>query len=118
VTADKIDVYVRVKVEPNATFSRKGSDLHREVQITLREALLGGQVQVRTLTGRVALTIPPGTQNGRTFRLKEKGLPKFRSEDRGNLYVKVRVVLPSELSEEARAAAERFLDLVDQEAGN
>ena len=114
VTADKIDVYVRVKVKPHPEFTRKGSNLHREVPITLREALLGGEAQVRTLTGRVALKIPPETQNGRTFRLKGKGLPKFRGEGHGDLFVKVRVVLPTKLSEEAKAAAERFLDLVDQ----
>ncbi len=82
--------------------------------ITLREALLGGEVQVKTLTGAVALRIPAETQNGRIFRLKGKGLPKFRSDERGDLYVKVRVVLPTNLSDEAKAAAEQFLDLVKE----
>jgi DnaJ-class molecular chaperone len=115
VTADKIDVYVHVKVKPQAAFTRKGDDLHREVPITLREALLGGEIQVKTLTGAVALRIPPETQNGRTFRLKGKGLPKFRSDGHGDLYVKVRVVLPTDLSDEARDAAEKFLALVKDE---
>jgi len=114
VTADKADVYVTVKVRPNATFTRKGSDLYRDVPVTLSEALLGGEVHVGTLSGRVALRIPPETQNGRTFRLAGKGLPKFRGEGRGNLFVKVRVVLPTGLSDEARKAAEQFLELVDQ----
>ena len=112
VTADKIDVYVRVKVKPKSGFTRKGDDLHREIPITLREALLGGDVQVKTLTGAVSLRIPAETQNGRTFRLKGKGLPKFRSDEHGDLYVKVRVVLPTHLSEEAKEAAEKFLALV------
>ncbi len=114
VTADKVDVFVRMTVKPHPTFTRKGSDLHREIPLTLREALLGGEVHVRTLSGRVALRIPPETQNGRVFRLAGKGLPKFRGEGRGDLYVKVRVVLPTGLSEEARAAAESFLELIDQ----
>ncbi len=114
VTADKIDVYVRVKVKPHREFTRTGSDLRRELPITLREALLGGEVQVRTLTGTVALRIPAETQNGRTFRLKGKGLPKFRRDDHGDLYVKTRVVLPTNLSDEAKNAARQFLDLVDE----
>ena len=116
VTADKIDVYVRVKVKSHPEFTRKGNDLHREVPITLREALLGGDAQVRTLTGRVALRIPPETQNGRIFRLKGKGLPKFRSEGHGDLFAKVRLTLPTDLSDEAKQAAERFLDLAEEKA--
>ena len=112
VTAEKIDVYVRVKVKPQAGFTRKGDDLHREVPVTLGEALLGGEVQVKTLTGAVSLRIPAETQNGRTFRLKGKGLPKFRSNEHGDLYVKVRVVLPTGLSDEAKEAAAKFLELV------
>jgi curved DNA-binding protein len=111
VAPDGGDVYLRVKVRPHRTFTRKGSDLHREVPISLREALLGGEVRVATLSGTVMLRIPPETQNGRTFRLAGKGLPKFRGEGRGDLFVKVRVVLPTNLTPEARAAAERFLDL-------
>ena len=111
VAPDGGDVYLRIKVKPNHVFTRKGADLHREVPITLREALLGGEVRVSTLTGTVILRIPPETQNGRTFRLAGKGLPKFRGEGSGDLFVKVRVVLPTGLSPEAKAAAERFLEL-------
>lgn len=114
VTAGKVDVYVRVKVKPHPVFTRKGPDLHRELAITLREALLGGEVHVSTIGGRVALRIPPETQNGRVFRLAGKGLPKIRGDGRGDLYVKVRVVLPTGLSAEAGKAAEEFLDLVKQ----
>jgi DnaJ-class molecular chaperone len=108
------DVYLQVRVKPHTMFTRKGADLERELPISLREALLGGEVHLRTLTGRVALTVPPETQNGRTFRLKGKGLPRFRAEGHGDLYVKARVVLPTNLSDEARSTAQNFLDLVDQ----
>ena len=111
---NRSDVYLRVRVRPHALFARDGANLRREVPISLREALLGGEVHVPTLTGRVALRIPPETQNGRTFRLTGQGLPRFRADGRGDLYAKVRVVLPTDLSEEAKSAAERFLDLVDQ----
>lgn len=114
VTADKGDVYVRVSIKPHPEFTRTGADLHSELPLTVREALLGAEVRVQTLTGRVLLRIPPETQNGRVFRLNGKGLPKFRGDGRGNLFVKTRVVLPTGLSAEATAAAERFLDLVHQ----
>lgn len=108
------DVYLRVKVKPHEIFARKGADLHRELPLTLHEVLLGAEVPVQTLSGRVLLRIPPETQNGRVFRLAGKGLPKFRGEGHGDLYVKVRVVLPTGLSAEAKEAAERFLDVVKQ----
>jgi curved DNA-binding protein len=113
VTSEKVDVYVKVKIKPHPVFTRRGADLNREVPITLREALLGGDAQVKTLTGAVSLRIPPETQSGRTFRLKGKGLPKFRSEDVGDLYVKVRIVIPTGLSDEAKEAAKKFLDLAE-----
>jgi curved DNA-binding protein len=118
VAPDGGDVYLRVRVKPNPTFSRTGADLHRDLDLTLRDALLGAEVPVRTLNGRVLLRIPPETQTGRTFRLAGKGLPRFRAEGRGDLYVKVRPILPTNLTPEARTAAEHFLDLVKQPKGN
>ena len=112
--AQGADAYVAVRVQPHALFARDGSNLRLELPITLREALLGGEVPVRTLHGRVLLRIPPETQSGRTFRLAGKGLPHFGKEGRGDLYVKVGVVLPTDLSDEATDAARRFLELADQ----
>jgi curved DNA-binding protein len=109
------DAYIKVRVQPHPIFSRDGANLNRELPLTLREALLGAEVPVRTLSGRVMLRIPPETQNGRAFRLTGQGLPHFRKEGRGDLYVRVRVLLPNNLSEEAKQAAEQFLDLVDQQ---
>jgi DnaJ-class molecular chaperone len=108
------DAFIKVKVQPHIVFTRDGANLTRELPLTLREALLGGEVPVKTLTGRVMLRIPPETQNGRTFRLTGQGLPRFRRDGRGDLYARVRVVLPSGLSDEAKQAAETFLDLVNQ----
>lgn len=108
------DVYLRVKVRPHPVFTRTGADLARELPLSLREALLGAEVPVRTLSGRVLLRIPPETQSGRTFRLAGKGLPRFRGEGHGDLFVKVRVVLPTGLSADAVGAAEHFLDLARQ----
>jgi curved DNA-binding protein len=108
------DVVVTVKVRPHDVYTRRGSDLERELPVTLREALLGGEVHVTTLKGRILLTIPAGTQAGRTFRLTGQGMPKMKEEGAGDLYVKVRVVLPTGLAAEAQAAAATFLDLVHQ----
>jgi len=108
------DLNIVVKVTPDPTFSRTAADLTREVKVTLREALLGGEIPVRTLKGRVLLTIPAGTQNGRMFRLTGQGMPRLKGEGTGDLYVRIAVVLPTTLTEEAKAAAEAFLDLVDQ----
>jgi molecular chaperone DnaJ len=103
-----------VRVLADKRFTRKGDDLERELPLTLEEALLGGEVPVQTLKGRVLLTIPAGTQTGRTFRLSGQGMPRFKASGNGDLYVKAKVVLPARLSDEARTAARTFLDLVDQ----
>ncbi len=108
------DLVVVTRVRPHPVFTRTGADLEREVPLTLREALLGGEVPVATLKGRVLLRIPAGTHNGRVFRLAGQGMPRFNAEGHGDLRVRVRVVLPTNLDDEARSAAERFLDLVDQ----
>lgn len=108
------DVVVVVRVRPHPVFIRRGADLERELPITLQEALLGGEVRVTTLKGGVLLKIPPGTQNGRIFKLTGQGLPHLRGAGVGNLMVKVKVVLPSGLDAEAEQAARTFLDLANQ----
>ena len=108
------DIHVVVKQRPDPIFTRKGSDLERELPITLEEALLGAEVPVSSPRGRVLLTIPASTQPGRQFRLRGRGLPNFRKDGHGDLIVRARVVLPTDLSDEARAAARTFLDLVNQ----
>ncbi len=111
---DGRDLHVVVTVRPHPVFTRRGADLERELLVTLEEALLGAEVPVTTLRSRVLLRIPAGTQSGRQFRLKGQGMPRLNGEGAGDLYVKVRVVLPTGLSPEAAAAGRSFLDLVDQ----
>jgi curved DNA-binding protein len=108
------DLVVVVRVRPHPVFTRRGADLERELPVTLKEALLGAEVPVTTLKGRVLLTIPPGTQNGRTFRLKGQGMPHLRGDGTGDLLAKTRVVLPTDLDPDAEKASRTFLDLVDQ----
>jgi curved DNA-binding protein len=108
------DLFVIVRLLPDAQFTRRGADLERELPLTLEEALLGAEVRVETLKGKVLLKIPAGTQNGRTFRLTGQGMPRFKASGHGDLYLKARVIQPTHLSDEAKAAARTFFDLVDQ----
>jgi curved DNA-binding protein len=107
------DLYLRVTVLPDARFQRQDDDLLTTVPVDLYTMALGGEVRVPTMAGDVVLTIPAGTQNGRTFRLRGKGMPRLREPDKhGELYAKVEVRLPKrlnarqqELFEELRAIA-------------
>jgi curved DNA-binding protein len=108
------DLFVVVKLEPHPTFKRRGADLERELALTLGEALLGGEVPVRTLKGKVLLTVPAGTQPGRTFRLAGQGMPRLGATGHGDLYARARVVLPTSLSDTAREAATTAITLIDQ----
>ena len=107
------DIVVVTRVLPDKTFTRKGADLERELTLTLEQALLGADVTVETLKGRVVLTIPAGTQPGRTFRLRGQGMPKFKTSGHGDLLVRARILLPTHLSDEARSAAKAFFDLTE-----
>jgi DnaJ-class molecular chaperone len=108
------DLVVTIRVRPHPVFTRKGADLERDLPITLAEALLGGEVPVTTLKGKVLLRIPPGTQNGHRFRLAGQGMPRLRGDGHGDLYAKARVVLPPRLDDEAAEAARTFFEKVDQ----
>jgi len=112
------DLDLVTRIRPHPVFARKGADLSRDLPITLREAVLGAEVPVQTLKGKVLLKIPAGTQAGRTFRLTGQGMPRLKPKDgvkpTGDLLVTVRVILPTNLSDEAQTAAVAFLDLVDQ----
>jgi len=103
------DLFLKITVLPHRVFTRKGDDLYRDIDVDLYTALLGGEVNVPTLSGTVALRIPPETQSGRRFRLQNQGMPSPKDPSaRGNLYVKVQVTLPQGLSEKEK---ELFEDL-------
>ncbi len=95
--------YLTVSVQPHAVYERKGRNLYREIEVPVEDAILGTEVNVPTLTGRVALTIPPETQNGQRFRLAGQGMPTLgQPNSRGDLFATVKVRLPSNLSERQR----------------
>ncbi len=92
------DLYLKITVRPHPKFERHGDNLHVNVPVPLATAVLGGEVQVPTPRGKLALKIPPETQNGRAFRLAGQGMPRLGKSTRGDLMAKVNVVLPTELS--------------------
>ena len=106
------DLYVLVNVRPHPVFGRKGDNLTLVVPVTFPEAALGADIEVPTLNGpRVRLRIPAGTPNGRTFRVRGKGVRKANG-DHGDLLVTVDVQVPSSLSAEAEAALRHYADVV------
>lgn len=97
------DLYLVVTVLSNARFERKGDDLYQDVDVPYVDAVLGGEIEVPTMTGRVALRIPELTQNGRQIRLSGKGMPVLGSNTaRGDLFVRTRVHLPEKLTGDER----------------
>ncbi|MGD2065179.1 MAG: DnaJ C-terminal domain-containing protein [Dehalococcoidia bacterium] len=107
----KGDLYLVVKVLPNKLFERKGDDLHTEVSVPLATAILGGEVKLSTLNGSLSLKIPPETQNGKVFRLAGKGMPQLGNNKYGNMFAKVKVALPTELTEEEKKLFEKLRSL-------
>ncbi len=103
------DLYLLITVLPHARFERSGDDLTVDVPVPYLDAILGGEVEVAALSGKVLLTIPPLTQNGRRFRLTGKGMPVLGQGDRrGALFARVNVVLPERLSDGERALFEEL----------
>ena len=96
-------VYLVISLQPHPKFERKGRDLYTEVEVSLDDAILGGETTVPTLLGKVALAIPAETQNGQRFRLAGQGMPASnKSDQRGDLYATAKVKLPTGLTPEQR----------------
>jgi molecular chaperone DnaJ len=102
------DLYVTVQVAPHRLFRREGDDLIIDVPVAVHEAALGSRIDVPTLDGTTRLRVPPGTQSGQRFRLRERGSPSAREGHRGDLVVSVRIVLPPVLDERSRELLREF----------
>jgi curved DNA-binding protein len=108
----KSDLYLVMKVAEAPGFERKGNDLYADLPVDLFTAVLGGEVNMRTFTGNVVLTIPPGTQPGQTIRLAGQGMPHIKNpEQRGDLFARVKVNIPRRLSAEQRELFEQLKKL-------
>jgi DnaJ-class molecular chaperone len=106
-------LYLRIKLRPHARFDRKGRDLYTKVRVPIMTAVLGGEVEVQTLAGKLLrLKIPPGTQNGQVFRLRGHGLPTTSGTGPpGDLYATVDVVVPRALSDDERRHWEALAEI-------
>ena len=102
------DLYVEVRVRPHDIFERDGDDLHCEVPIRISQAALGDSVRVPTLGGEAEIRVPAETQTGKVFRLRDKGVKSVRSRAPGDLYCKVVVETPVNLTTEQRELLDRF----------
>jgi molecular chaperone DnaJ len=108
------DLYVVVHVRPHPTFGRAGDNLKLTAPVTFDEAALGAEIEIPTLNGQpVRLKIPAGTPNGRTFRVRGKGVSR-RDGSTGDLLVTVEVVVPAALSDEARQALDSYAQAAGQ----
>jgi curved DNA-binding protein len=105
------DLYIEVGILPDPRFKRKGNDLFTTVEVDLYTAVLGGKISVETLRGQVNINIPAGTQSGKTFRLRNMGMPDYEhTAVNGDLFVKIAIRIPEKLKPEERALFERLRD--------
>ncbi|HHW07885.1 MAG TPA: molecular chaperone DnaJ [Clostridia bacterium] len=102
------DLYVIIKVRPHKIFQRQDDDVYVEIPISVVQAALGDEVEIETLDGKDRIRIPEGTQNGATFTLKGKGIPRLHGSGRGDQIVKVHVVVPTNLNEKQKQLLKEF----------
>ncbi len=105
------DLVVVTHVTPSRIFTRNGDDLELEVPVTFAEAALGAKVEIPTLEGKVAVTVPPGSQSGKALRVRGKGAPRLKGGGYGDLIARLKVEVPEKLSDEQKAALETFATL-------
>lgn len=102
------DLFVVVRSAGDSRFARDGADLWHEATVSVANAALGTELEIPALHGSVAVTVPPGTQPDAVLRLRGKGLPEFGGVGHGDLLLRLRVRVPSDLSDEARALYTRL----------
>ena len=105
------DLYVEIHIKQHPVFQRDGDDLHCEMPISFAKAALGGEIEVPTLSGKVSFTVPEGTQTGKTFRLRGKGIKGVRSGFPGDLFCHVLVETPVKLTDKQKDLLREFEQL-------
>ena len=104
------DLYISITVRNHRLFTRKGSDLYITMDVPMTVAALGGDIQVPTLSGTVKYHIPEGTQPGTTFRLREQGIVRLNTTQKGDLMVKANIVIPKKLTAEQKDMIKKLAD--------
>jgi len=102
------DLYVFVSVRPNGVFEREGPNLRCDTEVSFTQAALGARLEIDGLDGPVRIDIPAGAQNGSVFRIGGRGLPRLRGSGRGDLFVEIRVRVPTKLTRKQRELLEAF----------
>ena len=110
------DLYVEIHIKQHPVFQREGDNLHCEIPISFAKAALGGEIEVPTLSGKASFTLPEGTQTGKTFRLRSKGVKGVRSGYAGDLFCHVVIETPVKLTERQRELLHEF-ELLTNEGG-
>ncbi len=110
------DLYIFINIRPHEFFQRDGADLFCKIPISMATAALGGQFEVATLDGsKSRVKVPEGTQTGKQFRLRSKGMPIMRSADQGDLYIQVVTETPQKLNKRQRELLEEFEQISSEE---
>jgi molecular chaperone DnaJ len=105
------DLIVVTRVTPSTVYARQGDDLVLEVPVTFAEATLGAKVEIPTIDGPISLTVPAGSESGKSLRVRGKGAPRLSGGGRGDLIAKFRVEVPKDLTKTQREALQRFANL-------
>jgi len=110
------DLYIIVNIKPHEYFERDGDTIYSELPLTFAQAALGDEVEVPTVHGNVKLKIPAGTQSGRIFRLRNKGVPNVRGYGQGDQHVQVKVITPTNLTKEQKDLLRKFNEIGGHDA--
>jgi len=109
------DLYVVVEVSPHAKFQRQGADLLHQMDLTFPQAALGADIEVPTLDGKVVMSVPAGTQSDSTFRMRGAGMPVPGRNFKGDLFVNVRVLVPTKMNQEQKDLLRRFSEIESED---
>ncbi len=112
------DLYITIRVSEHPDYRREGDDLYKDVPVDVYTAMLGGEQEIETISGKYKLKIPPGTDSGTSFRLKGRGFPKYGEQGaKGDLYVKAVIHVPKNLNSEEKELVRKLASMRKNTAG-